>query len=191
MPPKDLSIFALAPPTNLEESALRSETRAYAYWRGCGLTPVQALRRSGYVATKNHFNTTAQINKLESDPKVRNLISKIFEENQVRYQIDRDKVVEGLLEAINVAREQSDATAMINGWKELSKVTGVGAPERKEIVLSQSNPSSEALKQAPDEELLALVGKARSLQLAAPIEDAEYREVPQCKKEVALATLGE
>jgi len=82
-----------------------------------------------------------------------------------------------LMEAINVAREQSDSTAMINGWKELAKVTGVGAPERKEIVLSQNNPSTEALRQAPDDELLKLVEKKRSLQLTGPIEDAEYVEV--------------
>jgi hypothetical protein len=167
------------PPTSLEDSKLSNEERAYAYWRGCGMTPIQALKRSGFAFNKNGFNQITRINQLETNPRIRNTISRIFEENRIRYEIDRDRIVEGLLEAINVAKEQSDSTSMINGWKELAKVTGVGAPERKEIVLTQNNPSTEALRQAPDEELLKLVGKERSLALTGPIEDAEYEVLPR------------
>jgi phage terminase small subunit len=178
LPTADLSALVLVPPTSFEDSRFTAEERAYIYWRGCGLTPAQALRRSGFPALISRFDRTTRINQLESNPKVREAVQRIFEENRVRYDIDRDRVVEGLLEAINVAKEQSDSTAMINGWKELAKVTGVGAPERKEIVLTQTNPSTEALKQAPDDELLKLLGKERSLALTGPIEDAEYEVVP-------------
>ena len=181
MPDADLSTFLAVPPTSFDDSRFTNEERAYIYWRGCGLTPAQSLRRSGFPALISTFHRTARINELEANPKIREAIGQIFEQNRVRYDIDRDRVVEGLLEAINVAREQSDSTAMINGWKELSKVTGVGAPERKEIVLSQTNPSTEALKQAPDDELLKLVGKERSLQLTGPIEDAEYEVIPNAE----------
>ena len=175
----DLSALTVVPPTSFEDSKLNAEKRAYAYWRGVGLTPVQALKRAGMFYTGNAFSNSRRAVELEADPQIRQVIDRIYEENRYRYEIDRDRVVEGLMESINVAREQSDSTAMINGWKELAKVTGVGAPERKEIVLSQTNPSTEALKQAPDDELLKLVGKERSLQLAEPIEDAEFEEIPR------------
>ena len=173
-----LQALTAVPPISFDDARLKNEERAYIYWRGCGLTPAQSLRRCGFPANISSFDRTRRIAEWESNPKIREAVQKIYEENRVRYEIDRDRVVEGLIEAINVAREQSDSTAMINGWKELAKVTGVGAPERKEIVLSQSNPSTEALKQAPDDELLKLVGKERSLALTSPIEDAVYEVIP-------------
>lgn len=173
------------PPVTVSDCNLTSKERAYVYWRGAGLTPAQAAKNAGF-SIRNHYERSKRIASLEANPNVRKALNRVFEENRVRYQIDRDNVVEGLLEAINVAREQSDSPAMINGWKELARVTGVGAPERKEILLTQSNPSTEALKQAPDDELLKLVGKERNLQLASPIEDADFYEVPNAKTESEL-----
>ncbi len=176
----ELNRLLAVPPSSFEECKFNDEERAYIYWRGVGLTPSQALRRSGYPVLSTRFEKVTKVNELEANPKIRAAIQHLFEENRVRYNLDRDRVVEGLLEAINVAREQSDSTAMINGWKELAKVTGVGAPERKEIVLTQNNPSTEALRQAPDDELLKLLGKQRTLGFIEPpvtIEDAEYEEI--------------
>lgn len=169
----DLSGLAVVPPTSIEDSQLTSVERAYAYWRGCGLSPAQSLRRTGDTSSDASRNQARQL-RLESDPRIKAVILRIYEENRIRYEIDRDRVVEGLMEAINVAREQSDAQNMISGWKELAKITGVGAPERKEIVLSQGNLSNDQLRQVSDEDLLRLVGKERTLALPSTIEDVEY-----------------
>jgi hypothetical protein len=66
---------------------------------------------------------------------------------------------------------------MIAGWAEVAKVTGVGAPERKEVVI-EGSLTEETLGQASDAELLALLEKRRHLPLLQETEivDAEYQE---------------
>lgn len=51
-------------------------------------------------------------------------------------QLAREEVVRGLLAAIDMARVQGDPAAMIAGWREIAKMCGYYAPERKQITLS-------------------------------------------------------
>jgi hypothetical protein len=62
---------------------------------------------------------------------------------------------------------------MIMGWTEVAKVTGVGAPERTEISITETSVTSESLGLASNEELLALLDKRRALPDPG-IEDADF-----------------
>ena len=51
-------------------------------------------------------------------------------------QLAREEVLRGLLAAIDMARQQGDPGAMIAGWREIGRMCGYYAPERKQITLS-------------------------------------------------------
>jgi hypothetical protein len=50
--------------------------------------------------------------------------------------ITRKRVMDGFVEAIDMARLQADPTGMISGWREIAKMCGYYAPEVKKIDLN-------------------------------------------------------
>lgn len=77
-----------------------------------------------------------------------------------RLQISRQHVLEGLQTGIAMAREQGDVHAMIAGWREIAKMCGYYAPERKVIAISASaNRVVAQLEALSDAELLQLAEK--------------------------------
>ncbi len=73
-------------------------------------------------------------------------------------EITRQKVLEGLQEAIELARARSDASAMIAAWRE---ACGYYSAERHEVRISADGLAlHRELEQLSDAELLALVAKA-------------------------------
>lgn len=131
---------------------------AYIYFRQQGLTSSQAAKRAGYEEPVK----AGRMN--EQNAQIRTLIEQQERECRVDIQIDRGRVVEGMLEALAVAREQSDAKVMLDAWDRIARVTGVGAPETKKIDISVDGQiSHNVLTKASDSELLALVGKYREL----------------------------
>ena len=53
-----------------------------------------------------------------------------------RLSIRREDVLAGLLEAVNQAREQKNPMAMVSALRELGKMLGFYAPERKKVELN-------------------------------------------------------
>ena len=86
-------------------------------------------------------------------------------------QITRTDVINGVMEAIDMARLCADPGVMIKGWSEIAKMLGHYAPEVKKIELTsgQSNLSKK-LEGLSDEELMAIAeGKH--------IVDGEFSEI--------------
>ena len=75
--------------------------------------------------------------------------------------ITRQKVLDGLQEAIELARARLDPSAMIRGWATLAKLCGYYSAERHEVRISAEGLAlHRELEQLSDAELLALVAKA-------------------------------
>ena len=144
----------------------------YVYWRQLGFTPRQAAKRAGYDDARQ----AAIAN--EQNKRINTVLGKMQTEARVRYQVDRDHVVEGLMEALSVAREQSDAKVMIQAWTELARITGVQAPEVKEI-RHTGNVDVNHMKHMNDSELLAVVGRKRELTIDGEYETVEPEEAEE------------
>jgi hypothetical protein len=72
--------------------------------------------------------------------------------------ISRKRVLEGFLEAIELAKIQADPSAMIAGWREIGRMCGYYEPEKKEISLSvDASALYNRLRELPDEVLLRIV----------------------------------
>jgi hypothetical protein len=162
MPRQSLANLTTLPPVCRHDSRLGDQERQYVYWRGVGCTPQQAVARSYTSFTSDRARHNKAL-ELESRPYIREALDRIFKENRTRYEIDRDTVINGLMEAINVAREQSDSQNMIAGWREVAKVMGLNAPERREIKLTSGDPTPDEIRIISDVDLLKLAGVSRAL----------------------------
>jgi phage terminase small subunit len=80
-------------------------------------------------------------------------------------ELDRQKVVAQIMEAIEVARLQADASAMIAGWREIAKMLGYYEPERRRVEVSVSSKRAvQHLETLSDAELLRLADQAGSVE---------------------------
>ena len=79
------------------------------------------------------------------------------QEIETQLQITRQGVLDGLGEAVEMARAQSNPTALIGAWREIAKMCGYYAPERKHVELSaRGERTMRQLEVLSDEELLAM-----------------------------------
>lgn len=96
--------------------------------------------------------------RLAKDP----AILKIYHAEKEAYAqavgMTRQRVMEGLLEAVEMAKVQADPTAMIAGWREVGKMCGYYEPVKKQIDVNiAGNVVMERLNRLSDSELLKLI----------------------------------
>ena len=90
--------------------------------------------------------------------------------------MSRKRVMEGFLEAIDMAKGNRQATGMISGWKEIGRMCGFYEPERREVTLSiESKQIIEDMKTMSRERLLELVQQQDVIEgeILSPSEDNE------------------
>ncbi|CAG0980925.1 hypothetical protein BURK1_01740 [Burkholderiales bacterium] len=72
--------------------------------------------------------------------------------------LSRKAVIAELKAAVKLAREQGNPAAMIAGWREIGRMCGYYAPERKQFELRQEPDALRAQYEAmSDADLLAIV----------------------------------
>jgi hypothetical protein len=78
--------------------------------------------------------------------------------------MSRKSVMRGLLEAIDMAKDQRQPGGMISGWKEIGRMCGFYEPEKREILLSVNSQELIAeMKNLPREKLLELASEQDAL----------------------------
>ncbi len=91
-------------------------------------------------------------------PKVREYVKGQRQELSTALQIKRADVVDGMMEAIDMAKLAADPMAMIRGWSEIAKMLGLYAPEVKKVEMSiNGNNILSKYEAMTDEELIAIV----------------------------------
>lgn len=90
-------------------------------------------------------------------PKVANFIAAKRTELSDALQITRADAIEGMRDAVNMAKLAGDPMSMIRGWSEIAKMLGLYAPEVKKVELSLGARNLQSKYEAmSDEELLAI-----------------------------------
>jgi len=151
---------------------------SYIYWRSMGLNPDKAGHRA--CKSIDPVQRRSWILALERRPEIQEAIQHQTNRATMKLTIEREHVVEGLLEAINVAREQSDPKSMISGWSEVAKIAGVSAESKVQEQPTATLTDSDMAK-VSDQVLLKLLGKQRALPPinmdVDTIEDAVFTDV--------------
>lgn len=129
-----------------------------------GLSAPKAAAAAGYESKSAHL-------QLLQDPRIRTAITKQYERNRKVVNFTREDVLEGMKEAIDLARMSGEPATMVRGWSEIGKI--IGAYERANTITINVNQvnSVEDLKTLSVEELAELV--ARSNQHALPSAEQE------------------
>jgi hypothetical protein len=117
-----------------------------------------AAIRAGYSS-----KTARQIgHRLLTHVDIANEVQKGEAEIAARAQVTRAAVLEGFQEAIELGRSRSDPSAMIAGWREIAKMCGYYAPERKQIELSTAGLAVRTeIEEMSDVELANLIAAAK------------------------------
>jgi phage terminase small subunit len=116
-------------------------------------TGTQAAVRAGYAPAGAHVTAS----RLLRNPKVAALIAEHEADAAKRLAVNKERVIEELQAAIELARQKCDPMAMIAGWREIAKLIGAYAAERRKLEISTDGEAFLAkLKTLPDEALLAL-----------------------------------
>src|SRR5688572_3889689 len=113
-----------------------------------------AAIRAGFASAGAHVTA----NRLLRNPKVAAAVEAGQRRLERQLEIDRNLVVRELQGAIDLAREKGDPHAMIAGWREIAKICGYYAPERKTIAVSlAAKRLVQELEALSDAELLELI----------------------------------
>jgi len=136
-----------------------------------GMTQTQAARSAGYAFP------TVEGHQLMKRPEV---VAAIREE-QGKYEhkanMSRKKVMDGLLEAVDIARTMSEPASMVAAWREVAKICGYYAPETKQINLSINGAVQVSqIENMSDEELVKAILEGESVRVE---DDDTVSEDPQ------------
>ena len=101
-------------------------------------------------------------------------MAKEYRRSQVTANMNRKTVVNGMLEAVEMAKDLRQPSSMITGWKEIARMCGYYEPERREIILSVDHKQLlQDIQTMPKDKLLELWHENQ----ATPIEDAEFEVI--------------
>lgn len=117
-----------------------------------GETLLSASIRAGYTDNGTYAY------RLAKDPAILKIYHREKEAYAAAVGMTRQKVMEGLLEAVEMAKIQADPTAMIAGWREVGKMCGYYEPVKKQIDVNiTGNVVMQRLNKLSDAELLKLI----------------------------------
>lgn len=138
-----------------------------------GMSNVAAVR----VAFPESKNPGSYSGKLMARPNIKAAIADRKAVFALTSGMTKKKVIDGFLEAIDMARTQAEPLVMVSGWREIGKMCGFYEPTRAELTVTiEGKRALERLESLPDAELLKLV------QEGTEAIDAEFEEVENSLK---------
>ena len=93
-----------------------------------------AAIRAGYSARSAHVTACRML----KDRVVQAAVAERQDEIAEELEISREKVMRGLLEAVEIARLQADPAALVKAWSELARMCGYYAPVKQRVDVSVS-----------------------------------------------------
>lgn len=146
------------------------------HW-AAGESILSASARAGYSDNGTYAY------RLAKDP----LIVQIYEREKKLYessvQMTRQRVMEGFLEAADMAKLQADPTALTGAWREVGKMCGYYEPVKKVIDININGQITQKVERLDDETLLAIIKG----QAGADVIEGVFREVLTVELDEAAA----
>lgn len=154
--------------------ALTDKQQAYVTNVCRGIPLTTAARLAGYT------NPGVESARNQKNPQVLAAIDSEQYKYQKASMMTRKKVMDGMLEAIEMAKIQSDPGVMVSGWREIGRMCGYYAADRKEINVNiTAKRAVDKLEMLTDSELLEMIEED------SEAIEGEYSEVLTATQEVA------
>lgn len=143
---------------------LSAEQQKFAKLVASGLPQRAALYQSYPETKKGQENSRLRV--LALNPKVQAEVARERERWEKANLMTKKRVMDGFLEAIDIAKIQADPMAMIGGWREIAKMCGYFEPIKHRLEVSvQGEVVIQKLQALSDAQLLELAdGKADALE---------------------------
>lgn len=138
------------------------------HW-AAGESILSASARAGY----SDHGTYAY--RLAKEPAVIRIYEREKKLYEAACQMTRKKVMDGFLEAAEMARLQADPTAMVGAWREVGKMCGYYEPVRKTIDVNINGQITAKVERMDDETLLKIIRG----EIGTDIIEQEMREVAE------------
>lgn len=130
---------------------LTPKQHKYVKARLSGVDSIPAARLAGYSNARMNAKVVA------AAPVVQSALDAGFRQNEKRAEMTKQKVINGMLEAVEQAKMLADPNAQVNGWREIAKMCGYYEPQRLQVEVSVSAKRMLSQYEAlSDEELLKL-----------------------------------
>ena len=148
------------------DKPLTTQQRLFVQHWAKGETIPNAMARAGYNDQPSYGYRMA---------KMPNILA-LYDEEKAKYeeaaQMTRQRVMDGLLEAVEMAKLMAEPATMVSGWREIGKMCGYFEPKKVDINVNVTgNVIHQRLNQLSDAELLKIIQE----QGAEPLLDApEY-----------------
>lgn len=97
-------------------------------------------------------------------------------------EVTRQRVLDGLLEAVELARERADPAAMISAWREIGRLCGYYAPAQVQVGVQFGDAEAAELRRLEamsDEELAGIVAGQLPAPIAPTQQESEVRDGPR------------
>lgn len=133
-----------------------------------GMTRTQAAKAAGYAKPE------VDGARLLRSPEIQAYLAKEASAYTDAAGVDRKQIVDGMLEAIEMAKTMADPQTMLIGYRELSRLLGLQAPEKRQVEVNiTGRVQVHQLEQLSDDELLKLMAPVEALEgEAVRLEDA-------------------
>ena len=117
----------------------------------------QAAIRAGYAPGSAYVTAS----RLLRNAQVSAAVAEKQEEMADELDLSRERVMRGLLEAVEVSRLQADPSAMVKAWSEIARMCGYYAPVKQRVDVSVSAKRLvDQFEAMSDAELLRLADQA-------------------------------
>lgn len=119
----------------------------------------EAARRAGYSEKTAGAIATENMQK----PAIQEAVQAARAKNAADWDVTRQGVIGGILEAIEMARQMADPSAMLTGYRDLARMCGFNEPEVARVAVADTSSAAFVAKLAAmtDDELAALAGGHR------------------------------
>jgi len=119
-----------------------------------GQSQSMAARSAGYG------NANVEASRLMKKPKIHEALQHLQRKYERASQMSRKKVMDGMLEAIEMAKIQAEPATMVNGWREIGRMCGYYAAEKRVLDINiTAKRAVDKLETLTDAELLEMIDK--------------------------------
>lgn len=157
------------------DKPLTDQQRLFVKYWAEGNPLAAASRMAGYA------DGAAYAYRMAHQPNILALYNEEKRKYEEASQMTRKRVIDGLLEAVDMAKLLGEPSTMVQGWKTIGQMCGYFAPvEVKHTVTHEGKVLQERLNQLTDEELMELIVKRASEApaLPPPAANEDVEDVP-------------
>lgn len=152
---------------------LTERQRLFVKYFSQGMGQTAAAEKAGFAAPKQDGH------RLVRDPKIQLAVAKEREKYAKASGITKKKIIDGMLEAVEMAKTKADPTAMIQGYREIGRMCGFYEPAKTQIEVSVNGQVMlQKMQELSDEELLKLAEESGDLDAI----EGEFEEVLEATK---------